>query len=101
LGGNPSKGLFWVVVLAIGFIWLFALPYQIQLAVEADSTRSTALLVPAAQLLGAALGPLAASIFVTGDDVAPIPLFAMNAGILSLVSLGFITFALQRRPVGA
>jgi MFS transporter, DHA1 family, inner membrane transport protein len=98
LGGHPSKGMFWGVVLAVGFIWLFAIPYQIQLAVEADLTLSTALLVPAAQLLGAALGPLGASFFIARDNVAPIPNFAMSAAIVSLVLLGLVTLALRRRP---
>ena len=76
LAGGPTPAMFRAAVLAIGFIWLFVIPYQIRLAITADSTRGTALLVPAAQLLGSALGPVAASLFIIGADVRPVPEFA-------------------------
>ena len=57
LAGQPSLPMFWAAVLVIAFLWMFIIPYQIGLAVAADSSRSTALLIPAAQLLGAAIRP--------------------------------------------
>ena len=66
LGISPSLAQFWGAVLVIGFIWMFVIPFMIGQTIDADSSRSTALLIPAAQLFGAALGPLAASMLVVG-----------------------------------
>ncbi|MEN9895266.1 MAG: hypothetical protein RIR97_1118 [Pseudomonadota bacterium] len=91
LAFQPGLVLFWICVLAIGFIWLFVVPYQIALTIVADENRKTALLVPAAQLFGAAIGPVGASLFLQGADVQPVPIFAGGAALASLVFLtGFI-----------
>ena len=89
--------MFRAAVLAVGFIWLFVIPYQIRLAITADSTRGTALLVPAAQLLGSALGPVAASLFIIGADVRPVPEFAASSVAVSLILLGLFIAASRRR----
>jgi len=73
-----------------GFFWLFMLPFQIGLAFRADPSGRVAGLVPAAQLLGSAFGPLVASFTVHGEDAAAVPLvsasFAIAAGILLVVT---------------
>lgn len=51
-----------------GFAWLFILPFGTPLAIEMDSTRRTALLSPGANLVGAAFGPLGASLLVGDSD---------------------------------
>ena len=79
LPASRPLAMFWAAVLVIGFLWMFIVPYQIRLAVAADSSRSTALLVPAAQLLGAAFGPLAASLFIVADAVKAVPYFGIGA----------------------
>ncbi|WP_426400836.1 MFS transporter (plasmid) [Ralstonia sp. R-29] len=77
---------FGAVCLVLGFVWLFALPFQIALAFRADPSGRLAGLVPAAQLLGSATGPLTASFFVQGDNVSAVPLtsamFAVSAALL-------------------
>jgi MFS transporter, DHA1 family, inner membrane transport protein len=79
-----------------GFVWLFMLPFHIGLAFRADASGRLAGLVPAAQLLGSAFGPLVASFVVDGENAGAVPLlsagFAVAAGLLLL---------LNRRPTAA
>jgi hypothetical protein len=96
LGVGSSLAMFWVAVLAIGFVWMFIIPFQIGQTVAADSSRSSALLVPAANLIGAALGPLIASIFVVGDDASAVPAFSIAAAIVSLALLGLFLMTSRR-----
>ncbi len=72
LGASPTLLMFSVAVLAISFVWMFIVPFMIGMALAADSTRNTCLLVPAAQLLGAAFGPLAATAFVEGENASAV-----------------------------
>jgi MFS transporter, DHA1 family, inner membrane transport protein len=97
LGISPTLAQFWGAVLVIGFIWMFIVPFMIGQTVDADSSRSTALLIPAAQLFGAALGPLAASMLVVGDDARAVPMFSIGAVIASLVLFGLFLIATRRR----
>lgn len=73
-----------------GFVWLFMLPFHIGLAFRADPSGRLAGLVPAAQLLGSAFGPLTASFIVEGDNASAVPLlsaaFAMAAAALVLLT---------------
>jgi len=73
-----------------GFVWLFMLPFHIGLAFRADASGRLAGLVPAAQLLGSAFGPLTASFIVDGENAAAVPLlsaaFAIAAAGVLLVS---------------
>jgi hypothetical protein len=73
-----------------GFVWLFMLPFHIGLAFRADHSGRLAGLVPAAQLLGSAFGPLTASFIVEGDNAASVPLlsagFACAAAVLLLLA---------------
>jgi len=96
---GASLTMFWTAVLAIGFVWMFIIPFQIGQTIAADSSRSAALLVPAANLFGAALGPLAASIFVTGDDASAVPVFAIAADVASLVLFGLFLMTSRRRAL--
>jgi hypothetical protein len=48
--------------------WLFFLPYQVPMAIEADPTRRVAVALPGAQLLGGAAGPLLCSFAVTNTE---------------------------------
>jgi len=73
-----------------GFVWLFMLPFHIGLAFRADASGRLAGLVPAAQLLGSAFGPLTASFIVEGENAGAVPLlsaaFAVAAAVLLLVT---------------
>ncbi|KQV81148.1 MFS transporter [Rhizobacter sp. Root1221] len=87
-GGNMLN--FAIGCALFGFVWLFMLPFHIGLAFRADASGRLAGLVPAAQLLGSAFGPLTASFIVEGENAAAVPLlsagFAITAAVLLLVT---------------
>jgi len=92
LAYSPGLILFWICILSTGFIWLFVVPYQIAMSIDADENRQAALLVPAAQLFGAALGPIGASLFLDGTDFRPVAMFAGGSAVASLLFvIGYIT----------
>ena len=94
LPGGSTRD-FALACLLFGFVWLFMLPFQIGLAFRADASGRLASLVPAAQLLGSAFGPLMASFIVEGENASAVPLlsagFALAAGVL--VVLGRVRHA--------
>lgn len=92
---HPPAIIFWVLAMGIGFIWLFVVPFQIRLAVDADASRGAALVVPAAQLFGAALGPAGASAFVDAGSSAGVAYFGAVSAAASVVFV--IANALVRR----
>lgn len=94
----PSAIGFLALETAFGFAWLFILPFLTPLAIEVDPTRRTALLGPAANLIGAALGPLAASLLV-GDSNAPAALHLCTGFALAGVALIFGLHLLRRRAL--
>jgi MFS transporter, DHA1 family, inner membrane transport protein len=87
-----SSGAFMVACVPFGLLWLFVLPFHVALAFQADRSGRLAGLVPAAQLLGSAVGPLTASFIVEGESAAPVPLlgaaFAMAAAVVLMVPRG-------------
>jgi hypothetical protein len=99
LGASPTLLMFCVAVLAISFVWMFIVPFMIGMTLAADSTRNTCLLVPAAQLLGAAFGPLAATAFVEGENASAVPLFGIAMTVLSLALFGLFLIAVRRRVI--
>jgi hypothetical protein len=64
----PGAWVFIAVSAVFGFFWLFFLPFQVPLVIESDPTRRIAVVMPGAQLLGGATGPLLCSFFVTDND---------------------------------
>ena len=64
----PGAWVFIATSAVFGFFWLFFLPFQVMLVIEADPTRRIAVVTPGAQLLGGATGPLLCSFFVTDSD---------------------------------
>ena len=84
---QPPALVFCVVCGAFGFVWLFLMPFQIRLALSADPTGRIAVLVPALQLLGSALGPLVTSAFVTDDNARPVPWVCASFALVALCLL--------------
>lgn len=88
----PAGGVrtFSIACALFGFVWLFMLPFHIGLAFRADPSGRLAGLVPAAQLLGSAFGPLTASFVVDGNNASAVPLlsagFALAAAALVLLT---------------
>jgi MFS family permease len=91
LPGGSTRD-FALACLLFGFVWLFMLPFHIGLAFRADASGRLAGLVPAAQLLGSAFGPLMASFIVEGENASAVPLlsasFALAAGVLVMLRRG-------------
>lgn len=85
--GNAALG-FAAVCVVFGFAWMFLMPFHVGLALRADAQGRVAVLIPAAQLIGSACGPLLASLLLHADDPAPVPLvglgFALAAALLAL-----------------
>jgi MFS transporter, DHA1 family, inner membrane transport protein len=81
------------------FTWLFMLPFQMALAFRVDGSGRVASLVPAAQLFGSAFGPLMASLVVTGEEVAPVPLVATGFAALAILALP-LTRSASRQAAG-
>jgi DHA1 family inner membrane transport protein len=80
-----------------GFVWLFMLPFHIGLAFRADASGRLAGLVPAAQLLGSAFGPLTASFIVDGENAAAVPLLSAAFAGAAAVLLLMVTFSARSR----
>jgi hypothetical protein len=57
LGMHPSKFVFLANAAVFGFIWLFILPFQVPMLIEADPSRRAAVLASGVGLLGASVGP--------------------------------------------
>lgn len=64
----PPPTPFIAAAAAMGFVWLFTVPFLVPMTIEADPTRRAALLIGGAQLIGGSLGPLFASFLVTDAD---------------------------------
>mgnify|MGYP000474009963 CR=1 FL=1 len=96
---GPSLVVFWALSLATGFLWLFVVPWQIGMTLAADSSRKTTLLVPAAQLFGAAIGPAGAAALISPPDFHPAAWFACAAAATSFILLVLFTF-LQKQAIG-
>lgn len=96
LASGPGLSVFWVVALVMGFILLFIVPYQIRMAITADETRTAVLLVPAAQLFGLAIGPIAASFLIDAGNFRPVPEFAAATALASVLLLGVFVLVARR-----
>jgi len=74
---------------AFGFAWMFLMPFHVSLAFLADPTGRVAMLIPAMQLLGSALGPLVASFVVTGDDATSVLIVSLSFALAAVALLVF------------
>lgn len=95
IGAPPSSTAFLVATALFGFLWLFALPFQVPAVIAADPGRRAAALIGGAQLVGASLGPFAAALLVGEDDVSAVLPFG---AVCIVAALGLIVVAAWRRP---
>jgi len=98
LAAPPSPAAFVAATAAFGFLWLFILPFQITIAIDADPSRRAALLIGGAQLTGSSLGPLLAGILIGEKDVGRVLLFGAGCAIAGMAAL--IGAGTRRRPAG-
>ena len=85
MGAPPSAVAFIAATAAFGFLWLFAMPFQLPVVIAADPSRRAAELVGGAQLVGASLGPFLAAKLVSDADVDGVLWFGVAALAISLV----------------
>ncbi|MGA9930255.1 MAG: MFS transporter [Terriglobales bacterium] len=90
---------FALVCAAFGFVWMFLMPFHVSLAFLADSTGRVAVLIPAMQLLGSALGPLVASFVVSGDDASSVLIVSLSFALAAAALLVFCHFRFARRDL--
>ena len=82
LSGSPS--LIVAATAAFGFLWLFAMPFQVPLVIAADPSRRAAALVGGAQLTGSSAGPFLASLLVHDDRVDTVLWFGAACIVVAL-----------------
>ena len=63
------------------------MPFHISFAFRADPTGRVAMLIPAMQLLGSALGPLVASLMLHQDNPGPVPYVSLAFALASMILL--------------
>ena len=97
LGVGQTTPVFIAASAVFGFLWLFALPYQLLFLVEIDPTRYAIVQLPAAQLLGSAAGPLLASFLVSDADAVPALVLGGGCLVLTLVLVGTLHLTAARR----
>ncbi|WP_320533929.1 MFS transporter [Robbsia andropogonis] len=85
--GYGESTRFMLLAMLLGFVWVFSFPFQIELCFKADPTGNVATMVPAAQLLGSAFGPLIASFVIVGDDARPATQISLIFGVLAITLL--------------
>jgi DHA1 family inner membrane transport protein len=86
MAAPPSAVAFVAATAAFGFLWMFAMPFQIPLVIAADPTRRAAQLIGGAQLAGSGAGPFAAGM-IAGEQVGMVPWFGAAALVLGVASL--------------
>jgi MFS transporter, DHA1 family, inner membrane transport protein len=88
----PAGNLLWFVLTCavFGFLWLYMMPFHVKLALAADPEGRLVVQVPALQLLGSALGPMTAALFMEGDaHVRPAFMTGTAYAIGALLLLSF------------
>lgn len=84
MAAPPSPSAFVTATAVFGFLWLFAMPFQVPLVIAADPTRRAAVLIGGAQLAGSSLGPFAAGMIVGEANVAPVLWFGAASLVLAV-----------------
>lgn len=77
-----SAFTFLTAVAAFGFLWLFALPFQVPVVIAADPSRGAASLIGGAQLIGSSVGPFMAALLLRPGTVLSVLWF--GAGCIAV-----------------
>jgi DHA1 family inner membrane transport protein len=94
-GSGPAASLFLAATGMFGFLWMFIMPFQLELVITADPTRRAATLIGGAQLIGSSLGPLLASLLVGEKQVGNV--LWMSATCILVSTLIVVGLQFQRR----
>ena len=102
MAAPPSSAAFVVSTSIFGFLWLFAMPFQVPILIAADPSRRAAMLIGGAQLVGSSLGPFMAAYLVSDGNVGPVLWFGAACavtGVLALIGTGFGQHETQKEPI--
>jgi len=102
MAAPPSAAAFVVATALFGFLWLFAMPFQVPILIAADPSRRAAVLIGGAQLIGSSLGPFVAALLVSDADVRPVLWFGAVCavtGVMALVGAGFGRTIANTQPI--
>jgi len=97
MAAPPSTAAFVTATSIFGFLWLFAMPFQVPILIAADPSRRAAMLIGGAQLVGSSLGPFIAAFVVTDADVGPVLWFG---GACAIAGMAALTLGAGRRAAG-
>ncbi len=98
VGTTMSGAAMLTATSALGFLWLFAMPFQITAVISADPTRRSATLIGGAQLTGSSVGPLIAAEVIGTGPIGIVLLFGAGCLTLGLLLLAGSAFG-RREPV--
>jgi MFS transporter, DHA1 family, inner membrane transport protein len=87
MGVSESSTVFVLASAAFGFLWLFVLPFQIPIVINADPSRRAAMLIGGAQLTGSSLGPFIVALLVRETDVRPVLWFGAVCALVGTLAL--------------
>jgi len=90
-GSGPTAPVFLAATGLFGFLWMFIMPFQLELVITADPTRRAATLIGGAQLIGSSLGPLFASLLVGEKQVGNV----LWMGVACILASASIVVGLQ------
>lgn len=96
LASPPSAGAFLAATSVFGFLWLFAMPFQVPAVIAADPSRRAAALIGGAQLVGSSLGPFTAALLIGQGAIGPVLWFGAASIVAAMLLL---TVAARRRRV--
>lgn len=94
-----SAPAFLIATSVFGFLWLFALPFQVPVVITADPSRNAAALIGGAQLVGAAAGPFTAALLLGPASVRPV--LWLGAACIVAASAAMLLAAAGRTGSGA
>lgn len=94
-GDGPTAPVFLAATGLFGFLWMFVMPFQLELVITADPSRRAATLIGGAQLIGSSLGPLFASLLVGDDHVRNV--LWMGAACILVSTVIIVVLQFNRR----
>jgi predicted MFS family arabinose efflux permease len=86
-GSGPGAIVFLAATGAFGLLWMFVMPFQLELVIDADPSRRAATLIGGAQLIGSSLGPLLASLVVDDRHVSAILWLGATCILISMAAM--------------
>jgi hypothetical protein len=99
LGTRPSEALFLIDAAVFGFIWLFILPVEVPMLIEADPSRRAAVLNGGVNLLGGSLGPSIAAELVAPDNMRGALWLAAGCLVLCVIIATALKLVIRPRAV--